>query len=66
MLPAVLDYGFAALGPHRIEATVTPGNTASAALLQRHGFRREGLLRGYGEWKGAFQDVEMFARLSGD
>jgi ribosomal-protein-alanine N-acetyltransferase len=66
VLPVVLDHGFAALGLHRIEATVTPGNVASAALLQRHGFRREGLLRGHGRWKGAFQDVELFARLSSD
>ena len=66
VLPVVLDYGFAILGLHRIEATVTPGNTASVALLQRHGFRREGLLRGHGHWKGGFQDVELFARLAGD
>ncbi|MGH6965658.1 MAG: GNAT family N-acetyltransferase [Phenylobacterium sp.] len=66
VLPVVLDHGFAGLGLHRIEATVTPGNAASVALLTRHGFRREGLLRGHGHWKGAFQDVEMFARLAGD
>lgn len=66
VLPVVLDYGFAILRLHRIEATVTPGNAGSVALLQRNGFRREGLLRGHGHWKGGFQDVEMFARLAGD
>jgi len=66
VLPVVLDHGFASLGLHRIEATVTPGNTASVGLLLRHGFRREGLLRGYGHWKGGFQDVELFARLADD
>jgi ribosomal-protein-alanine N-acetyltransferase len=66
VLPTVIDYGFRTLGLHRIEATVTPGNVASAALLERHGFLREGLLRGHGHWKGAFQDVEMFARLATD
>jgi ribosomal-protein-alanine N-acetyltransferase len=66
VLPAVLDYGFAILRLHRIEATVTPGNTASATLLQRCGFRREGLLRGHGHWKGVFQDVELYARLATD
>ena len=66
VLPAVLHYGFATLGLHRIEATVTPGNVASVRLLQRLGFRREGLLRGHGYWKGGFQDVELFARLSTD
>ena len=62
----VVGYGFATLGLHRLEATVTPGNAASVALLERNGFRREGLLRGHGYWKGAFQDVELFARLSSD
>jgi ribosomal-protein-alanine N-acetyltransferase len=66
VLPAVLGHGFAVLGLHRIEATVTPGNAASVGLLQRHRFRREGLLRGHGHWKGAFQDVELFARLGSD
>jgi ribosomal-protein-alanine N-acetyltransferase len=66
VLPAVTAYGFATLQLHRIEATVTPGNLASVALLERNGFRREGLLRGHGQWKGRFQDVEMFARLASD
>lgn len=66
VLPVVAAYGFGTLGLHRIEAMVTPGNVASAALLTTHGFRLEGLLRGYGYWRGRFWDQQLFARLAGD
>jgi ribosomal-protein-alanine N-acetyltransferase len=64
VLPAVLDHGFGALGLHRIEAMVTPGNTASAALLERHGFVREATLRDYAFWKGRYWDQWLYARLA--
>jgi len=64
VLPAVLDHGFGALGLHRIEALVTPGNVASAALLEANGFAREGTLRGYGFWKGRFWDQWLYSRLA--
>ncbi|HEY8002713.1 MAG TPA: GNAT family protein [Phenylobacterium sp.] len=64
VLPAVLAHGFGALGLHRIEAMVTPGNTGSAALLEKHGFRREGVLRDHAFWKGRFWDQWLYARLA--
>lgn len=64
VLPAVLDHGFGALGLHRIEAMVTPGNQASAALLERHGFLREAVLRGHAFWKGRYWDQWLYARLA--
>jgi ribosomal-protein-alanine N-acetyltransferase len=64
VLPIVLAHGFGAFGLHRIEAMVTPGNAGSAALLERHGFRREGVLRGYAFWKGRFWDQWLYARLA--
>jgi ribosomal-protein-alanine N-acetyltransferase len=64
VLPAVLDHGFGALGLHRIEAMVTPGNTASIALLERHGFVREAVLRDYAFWKGRYWDQWLYARLA--
>jgi ribosomal-protein-alanine N-acetyltransferase len=66
VLPAVLDHGFRALDLHRIEALVTPGNIASAALLERFGFQREGTLRGHAFWKGRFWDQWLYARLADD
>jgi ribosomal-protein-alanine N-acetyltransferase len=64
VLPTLLDHGFGALGLHRIEATVTPGNLASAALLERFGFQREATLRDYGFWKGRYWDQWLYARLA--
>jgi len=68
VLPAVLS-----CGGHRLElmtpaetACVTPGNLRSAALLAKLGFTREGLLRDYGEWYGAFHDQELWERLVSD
>ena len=44
-LSALLTQAFGRLGLRRIEAEVDPANTASARLLDRLGFTREGLLR---------------------
>lgn len=64
VLPVVLAYGFGALALRRIEAMVTPGNEASAALLERHGFVREGTLRDHAFWKGRYWDQWLYARLA--
>jgi ribosomal-protein-alanine N-acetyltransferase len=64
VLPVILNHGFEALGLRRIEAMVTPGNTASAALLERHGFIREAVLRDYAFWKGRYWDQWLYARLA--
>jgi ribosomal-protein-alanine N-acetyltransferase len=66
VLPAVLAFGYGVLGLHRIEAMVTPGNDHSCAVLDRHGFHREGLLRDYAFWKGRFWDQILYARLDND
>ncbi|ASN81509.1 GNAT family N-acetyltransferase [Deinococcus ficus] len=63
---AVLAFGFGSLGLHRIHATVFPRNAASARVLEKSGFRREGLLRGYARKDGAFEDLVMYARLRTD
>jgi ribosomal-protein-alanine N-acetyltransferase len=63
VLPAVLEHGFKTLGLHRIEAMVTPGNAPSAALLERHGFVREAVLRDHAYWKGRYWDQWLYARL---
>ena len=41
----MLDWGFRALGLHRIEADIDPRNAASRRLLARLGFTSEGTLR---------------------
>jgi ribosomal-protein-alanine N-acetyltransferase len=64
VLPVVLRHGFGSLGLRRIEAMVTPGNAASAALLERHGFLHEAVLRDHAFWKGRYWDQWLFARLA--
>jgi ribosomal-protein-alanine N-acetyltransferase len=64
LMPAMIAFAFDRLGVHRIEAMVTPGNERSCRLLERHGFSREGVLRGYGYWKGAFWDQIVYARIA--
>lgn len=66
VLPALLAYGYGELGLRRIEALVTPGNIASARLLERFGFVREATLRDYAFWKGRFWDQWLYARLADD
>lgn len=44
-LQALLRYGFEVLELNRVEADIDPRNEASAATLQRLGFRLEGRLR---------------------
>lgn len=54
-----------ALGPgalHRVDATVRPENTASRVVLERCGFREEGLLRRYLHVDGAWRDHLLVAR----
>lgn len=54
-----------ALGPvrlHRVDATVRPENAASRVVLDRCGFREEGLLRRYLHVDGAWRDHLLVAR----
>ena len=65
-LAAVLRHVFGRLGLRRVEAEVHVGNVASQALLERLGFRREGLLRQRWVAKGHAYDVVAFGLLSSD
>lgn len=65
-LAAVLDLSFGKLALRRLEAACLARNMASVALLERHGFRREGLARQYLKINGAWEDHLLFARLATD
>lgn len=65
-LEVVVRHGFAQLGLHRIEALVEPTNIASQRLLERVGFIREGLLRGYEFTQGKYDDLYMYSLLEID
>jgi [ribosomal protein S5]-alanine N-acetyltransferase len=64
IMPVLIDFGLGRLALHRLEALVTPGNEPSCRLLERHGFTREGVLGGYGFWKGRYWDQIVYARLA--
>ena len=63
-LSAIIDFGFGEIELNRLEAVVMPENTASIKMLEKLGFRKEGLLEEYEKWgsKG-FVDLCMFAML---
>jgi ribosomal-protein-alanine N-acetyltransferase len=62
-LCAVLDWGFAQMQLHRVEAQVHPDNTASLRLVQRLGFQQEGRLREVGHWAGQAHDLLQWGLL---
>jgi ribosomal-protein-alanine N-acetyltransferase len=57
----VVDHCFTRVGLHRLEATVRPENTASLRVLEKLGFREEGLFRRYLDVAGAWRDHVCFA-----
>ena len=63
---AFLGHCFAGLGTHRVEATIEPENVDSIRLVERLGFRREGLLRDRLLVDGTYRSVLMFALLEGE
>ena len=54
----LVGWAFRELGMRRVQALVHPDNPASAAVLERLGFQREGLLRSY---RPPGEDRIMFA-----
>src|SRR5690606_36980831 len=65
-LSLVISFAFEQLRLHRIEAACIPHNVRSVRLLEKAGFKREGLLRSYLKINGFWQDHLLFALLEGD
>lgn len=59
---ALTGWALQTLGFARIQATVLDSNAASAAVLERCGFHREGLLRAYRVVRGEPRHFWMYAR----
>jgi ribosomal-protein-alanine N-acetyltransferase len=59
-------FAFDTLRLHRIEAACIPGNARSIRVLEKAGFRREGLLRSYLRINGFWQDHYLYARIVDD
>jgi len=64
VLPVLVRHGFEVLGLHRMEARIEPKNAASIKLVERLGFRQEGVLRDrtlHGD--GRREDLLLFGLL---
>lgn len=55
------DYGFSYIGLIRIEAVVFENNKASERILQKNGFKHEGMMKKVYEKKGHYIDGQMYA-----
>ena len=63
---AAVAFSFSSLRLHRIEAACIPDNVASARVLERNGFQKEGFARAYLRINGAWRDHLLFALVEGD
>jgi ribosomal-protein-alanine N-acetyltransferase len=61
-----VDHCFGTVGLHRLEATVRPENLASRRVLEKLGFREEGLFRRYLDVDGDWRDHLCFAQTIED
>jgi [ribosomal protein S5]-alanine N-acetyltransferase len=62
----VCDHAFGPAGLHRLQADIRPENGPSQRLVERLGFRREGLLRRYLDIDGDWRDHYTYALLAED
>ena len=60
---ALLRHAFEGMGMNRVQASVLPEAAASAKVLEKLGFHREGVLRESGYWKGRFWDKITYSLL---
>lgn len=61
-----IAFAFSTLRLHRLEAACIPANIASATLLERNGFQREGFARAYLCINGDWRDHYLFGLLESD
>jgi len=63
---AAIDNGFTRMNVNRIEAVVHHDNQRSLQLLERLGFKREGLMRDYYFFEGHYHDHWLLSLLRRD
>lgn len=63
---AVIHHAFAQLDLSRIESACLPENTASRALLERCGYKYEGVAQSYLQIAGRWRNHVLYANLRND
>jgi [ribosomal protein S5]-alanine N-acetyltransferase len=63
---AVVHHAFAALDLSRIEAACLPENAASRGVLEKCGFKYEGVAQSYLQINGRWRNHVLYANLRGD
>ncbi|MCB1403733.1 MAG: GNAT family N-acetyltransferase [Rhodobacteraceae bacterium] len=65
-LAAVVHHAFTALDLSRVEAACLPENAASRGLLERSGFKYEGVAQSYLQINGRWRNHVLYANLRAD
>jgi ribosomal-protein-alanine N-acetyltransferase len=65
-LAAACDHAFIALGLHRVEVNIRPENSASLRVVEKLGFRDEGMRLRYLHIAGEWRDHRSFALTTED
>ncbi|MEO1536593.1 MAG: GNAT family protein [Pseudomonadota bacterium] len=65
-LAAVVHYAFEVLDLSRIESACLPENAASRALLEKCGYKYEGVAQSYLQINGRWRNHVLYANLRGD
>tara|TARA_R110000868_G_scaffold402410_1_gene678687 strand:- start:470 stop:1018 length:549 start_codon:yes stop_codon:yes gene_type:complete len=60
----IIEYGFNTMNLHSIEAVISPENYASAKVLEKNGFQREGLFKENQFFNGQFLDSAVYSLLN--
>ena len=63
---SIIPFVFDVLNLHRLEAACLPDNRPSMRVLERSGFRREGLARSYLKINNKWQDHIVYALVDND
>lgn len=65
-LAVLVDHAFGTLGLHRVEANIRPENTASLRVVEKLGFRDEGVRERLLHVDGQWRDHRIFAVVTED
>jgi ribosomal-protein-alanine N-acetyltransferase len=65
-IEAVVHHAFTAMGLSRVEAACLPENVASRGVLERAGFKYEGVAQSYLQINGRWRTHVLYANLRND